>query len=187
MNPGSYIAPQAFHFLLKVVQLTETLKFTEVRKCQRVTWKTFSLWLTLNSWLSWYRISSVLVSLTLLCLTQLLKGSGSHKEKPPSSVWASNLPRTTYILIFLRLLLSLPALFVIYWKVSCGQGKWGEQTSELQPDNQIFQGDTHSLFQFLCKRQIQYSSCLQNLIYNKPRSLPSQERPWRYKRGGHSL
>lgn len=33
MNPGSHIAIQAFHFLLKAVQLNETLKFTKVSNC----------------------------------------------------------------------------------------------------------------------------------------------------------
>lgn len=41
MNPRRHIAPQAFHFFLKVAQLTETVSLTEVSKCQRVKWKTF--------------------------------------------------------------------------------------------------------------------------------------------------
>lgn len=46
------------------------------------------------------------------------------------------------------------------------------------------QGDTQSLFAFLCSRQSQYRTWLQNLIYSKTRSLPSQEKAWRYKWGG---
>lgn len=89
MSPRSQIAPQAFHFLLK--QLAGTLTFTEVSKCHRATWKTFFPKADSNSWLQWHRISSVLVNLTLLCLTQLLKGSGSPRGESSPSACTSNL------------------------------------------------------------------------------------------------
>lgn len=94
MNPRSQIAPQAFHFLLK--QLAGTLTFTEVSKCQRATWKMFFPKASSNSWLQWHRISSVLVNLTLLCPTQLLKGLGYLRGEPPPSACTSKLHKRVY-------------------------------------------------------------------------------------------